>query len=222
MGMARHRRRRQGLSAGFLARTPAWYVLVVFLSFPWLIAASSAEPPLEVSREAAETAAGKFRQVLEGSLSGRSFGEIRITEIEINSYLHYELAPAFPSGLSSLRLKFQPNRPQGWLQVNFDQLKGNFETPPNPLMDYFLQGEHTMGVEGTFYTANGMGRFQLETVTVDGITVPRFVVDFLIEHYLRAHFPNADPNRPFHLPSSIQKIVVEEGRFLMAGKSEGN
>jgi len=132
------------------------------------------------------------------------------------------LLKRFHPDFSNARVEFQPNRPQGWAEVNFDQLKNRFPTASNSVVDYFLQGTHTLGVEGTFYSSNGMGRFDLETVTLDGITLPRSVVDFLMEHYLKTRYPNAAVDRPFRLPFSIDRISVETGSVLMVGKPEGS
>ncbi|MBI4464823.1 MAG: hypothetical protein HY647_08990, partial [Acidobacteria bacterium] len=160
----------------------------------------------------------KLGQVREGSLSSTSSRAVRLSEAEANSYFQYHMAYLFPAGLSNVRVKFEPNRPQGWAEVDFDRLKETLRRPPNPFVDYLLQGVHTLGVQGTFDSSNGMGEFRWETVTMDGVVLPRAMVDFLIESYLKARYPQAAIDQPFRLPYSLEKVVVEAGSCLMISK----
>jgi len=175
-------------------------------------------PPAGISREAAESAAGKFRQIQESSDSGRSFGAVRISETEINSYIEYELAPAFPPGLSKVRLHILPGRTDGKAEVDFDRLRESSRKDPNPLLAFFLQGVHTLGVEGTLAGSNGAGLFHLDTVSLDDVAIPQFLVDYLIEHYLKSRYPAAAIDRNFELPASIEKLTLEEGSVLLEGR----
>ena len=76
-----------------------------------------------LSREAAQSAARKLGQVREAAVQGRSFGSLRISEAEANSYLQYQMLPNFPPGVSRARLKFHPERLQGSAQVDFEKLR---------------------------------------------------------------------------------------------------
>ncbi|MBI4443341.1 MAG: hypothetical protein HY649_08205 [Acidobacteria bacterium] len=183
-------------------------------------AASRNDPPSGLSREASEAAAEKLHRVREGSLSGTTSRQVRITEAEANSYLHYQIAPQFPAGLSNVRLKFQPDRLQGSAEVDFDQLGKSLRRPPNPFLDFLFQGVRMLEVAGDFYSSEGMGQFHLETVSLDGVILPPVVVDFLIESYLKARFPNVAIDQPFPLPYSLEKVTVEGESCLLIGKPE--
>lgn len=198
-----------------------WLVLILMISFlpepPAVLGASAPGLDSGLSRGAAESAANKFRQIQDSSASGQSFGSIRFSEVELNSYFQYEMVSEFPPGFSKVRLKLQPGRPHGSAEVDFDKLKGSFKTPPNLIVDYFLRGVHTLGVDGTLSGSHGAGQFHLETVTLDDIAVPQIVVDFLIDHYLKARYPGVAVDRPFSLPSSIDKLIVEAGNVVVVG-----
>ena len=182
--------------------------------------AGNAEPDAQLSPEAAASAAAKFYRIEEAFRSGLSFGALQITEPEANSYLRYELAPSFPSGVSQVRLTFQPNRILGSSVVDFDKLKEGRRVPPNPLADFLLRGEHTVAAQGTVWGANGAAEFHLEWVTLDGVTLPRAVVEFLIEYYLQSRFPGAAINRPFLLPFAIDSLRAETGSVVLASKAQ--
>ena len=171
-----------------------------------------------LSWEAAQSAARKLDKVREAARQGHSFGSVRMSEAEANSYLQYQMLPYFPPGVSQARLKFSPARPQGSVQVDFEKLREAFGSPENPLLRYLLQGVHTLGVEGTLASSGGTARFQLQTVTLDGVTLPRAAVDFLIERYLKPSYPEAAIDRPFRLPFSIDTLSVEEGSIVLVGR----
>jgi len=194
--------------------------LLLFGQSLLLAAQEAPEWDAGLSKEAAQSAAGKFRQIQESAETDRPFGRIQLSEQEVNSYFHYEMASLFPPGVSKIRMEFQPNRPIGFVLVDFDKVRESLKTPPNPLVSYFLQGVHTVGVEGTLVASNGTGRFHLEVVTLDGITLPQFVVDFLIEQFVKAHYPSVDLDRPFRLPFSIDQVRVEAGKIVLVGRAD--
>lgn len=211
----------RGVKASPVKRSmPSGWLALAFIGMLPLFAATQGSGPGSVaglSRNAAESAATKMRQIQEASLAGRSFGVVRIGEVEANSYLQYELAADFPPGVSKARLQLQPERPQASAEVDFDKLKAASRNPPNPLVDYFVQGVHTIGVEGTLAGAGGTAEFHLETVTLDGITMPRFVVDYLIDHYVKTHYPGVAIDRPFQMGFSIDKLKIEAGSIVLIG-----
>ena len=59
----------------------------------------------------------------------------------------------------------------------------------------------------------------MEAVSLDDIPVPRVVVEFLIERYLKARYPNAAVDRPFRLPFSIDTLSVEDGSIAVVGRA---
>ena len=172
----------------------------------------------DLSREAAQAAARKFERIQEAHHSGSPFDAVRITEQEANSYLHFELSSALPAGVSQARLAFQPGRVLGSSRVDFDKLKEGLPSPPHPLAEFLLRGAHTIAVEGAAGGANGIGEFRLERVLLDDVPLPRPVVEFLIEQYLRPRYPTAAIDRPFRLPFSIDGVRAEAGFVLLTGK----
>ncbi|MGH9786428.1 MAG: hypothetical protein ACRD88_19845, partial [Terriglobia bacterium] len=110
-------------------------------------------------------------------------------------------------------------RVSGSSLVDFDKLKDGLRSPPHPIADFLLRGEHKISVEGAAEGAHGIGEFRLERVWLDDVELPRPVVEFLIEHYLRPRYPNAAIDRPFRLPYSIESFRAETGFVLLTGKT---
>lgn len=195
----------------------AIFSVALVISIAGLVLARATSPA--ISKDAAVAAESKFRQIEESSATGQPFGSIRISETELNSYVRYDMEPQFPPGLSNVQLQLQPGRTQGTTQIDFDKLKGGMKSPPNPLLAYLLRGIHTLGVQGTLSASNGMGQFHLETVTLDGTVLPQPVVEYLIDQYLQAHYPNVSIDRPFALGFGIQKLEVQSGSVLLTSRS---
>lgn len=103
--------------------------------------------------------------------------------------------------------------------MDFDKVKEALTTPLDPVLSYLLQGVHTIGVEGTLSGSEGVGQFYLETVTLDGVTLPRFVVDLLIQRFVKSRYPSVAIDRPFSLPFSIEEVEVKTGEVELVGRS---
>jgi len=193
-------------------------VIVLALGFFFGAAWAAAAPAEAVTPEAAESAARKFEQIREAHETGGSFGAVRISEHEANSYLAYDLAGAIPPGVSDIALQFTPGRITGSSVMDFDKLKEGLRVPFHPVADFLLRGVHTVGVEGSTSGMNGTGQFQLERVLLDGVELPQMVVDYMIEQYLRPRFPSAAINRPFVLPFSIDSFRPGTESLTLTGK----
>jgi len=179
---------------------------------------AAAAPPEAVTPEAAESAARKFEQIAEAHDSGESFGTVRLSELEANSYLAYELADSIPAGVSDIALQFTPGRISGSSVMDFDKLKEGMRVPFHPVADFLLRGVHTVGVEGSTSGMQGIGQFQLERVLLDGVELPQMVVDYMIEQYLRPRYPSAAINQPFVLPFSVDSFRPGTGALTLTGR----
>jgi hypothetical protein len=202
------------------ARSLSVGVLLFAGAFAFAVVWAWAKPlaPEAVTPEAAEAAARKFEQIAEAHDSGESFGTIRVSEHEANSYLAFDLAADIPAGVSDIVLQFTPGRISGSSVMDFDKLKEGLQTQPHPIAMFLLRGVHTVGVEGSTSGMNGTGQFQLERVLLDGVELPQMVVEYMIEQYLLPRYPSAAINRPFALPYSIDSFRPGTGSLVLTGK----
>ena len=200
----------------------AFGLLAAAVALTTIKALAAAPAPETVTTEAARSAARKFERIAEANDSGKSFGTVRISEHEANSYLAYELAASIPAGVSDIALQFTPGRISGTTVVDFEKLKEGLRTQPSPIAMFLLRGVHTIGVEGSAVGSNRTGEFRLERVLLDGVELPQMVVDYMIEQYLRPRFPDAAINRPFALPYSIDSFRTGTAYLVLTGKGTGN
>jgi hypothetical protein len=66
---------------------------------------------------------------------------------------------------------------------------------------------------GVLTTKDGMGRFQLESAELSGVTVPKSLVQELLSYYSKTKENPAGINMddPFELPARIREIRVAQG-----------
>ncbi|MBI3935268.1 MAG: hypothetical protein HY316_11315 [Acidobacteria bacterium] len=173
-----------------------------------------------ISAEAAESAADKLRQIQQAYGDGNSVvGEF--SEAEVNSYLYYELAARYPAGVAKVSVRLLPSRIMGTSEVDFDKARASRRTPGG-MMDYLFWGVHTLSVEGGFSAVGGVGHFELESVSLDGVVLPRSLVDFLVDTYLKPRFPGLVLDSPFVMPYSIDRVQVRREFIEVESKLRAN
>jgi hypothetical protein len=70
---------------------------------------------------------------------------------------------------------------------------------------------------GKLITQGGVGRFQLESAEVSGVTIPKGMLQELLSYYSRTpENPNGiNMDDPFELPSKIREIQVGKGEAVV-------
>ena len=136
------------------------------------------------------------------------------TQTEMNAYLKYRAQSWLPTGISEPTVQFvSANRIATLVTADLDGVRkkssGGWFDPTS-----YLSGRLPVYVTGTLTTADGRGRFVLETATVDGIPVPRVFIGELLAFYTRsAENPSGvRMEEPFELPSEIDRIDVTAGQ----------
>jgi hypothetical protein len=207
-------------TTGFTARRSRGLAMVLSLvaafavlaPLRWALASppkTSAEAP--PSKAAAAAASEKLRKLQETP----SDLDVSVSEDEANSYFYYELAPLYPVGVSNVKVRFTPGVVHGSCEVDFDRLKSSRDPG---LLGYLFLGAHTLTVDGGFSGADGVGRFDLGTVTLDGVPLPATLVQLLIDNYLTPRYPGFALDKPFPLPDSIDRVRVGTGAVEAAAR----
>jgi len=214
------RRHRRDLSALQIVLVMGFLVFTAML-YPAAAGATTLQSSseTEVTAEAAESAAAKLQQIRDVGSGVSSGALVRLSEVEVNSYLFYEMSTRYPRGVSKINARFTPGHLQGTCEVDFEKLKASRRSPGG-VMDYLFFGVHTLSVEGEFSAVGGTGQFNLQTVALDGVPLPRTLIDFLIDSYLRPRFPELALDSPFRMPYSIDRVQVGRGSIEVEAKPE--
>ena len=138
---------------------------------------------------------------------------IELSDAEVNSYLRYTAGAQVPVGITEPTLNALGNgRVAGRAIVDLDAVRRQKQRGWMDPIGY-LSGKVPVTAAGTLTTANGSGRFQLESAELSGVTVPKFVLQELLSYYSRTpEAPNGiDMDAPFELPARIKEIRVGAG-----------
>ena len=128
-----------------------------------------------------------------------------LSEQEINAYFasgNVEL----PAGVRSVVFQEQPGMIIGTARVDFDQLKAG-KNSYNPLLSIF-SGWHDVVVTSHAYGAKGEGLVHVDSVSLDGVDVPQFVLELFVEKYLKPKYPDIGMDSRFALPARVDSAVI--------------
>jgi hypothetical protein len=128
-----------------------------------------------------------------------------LTEEEVNAYLASG-AVSMPAGVESVRLQGQPGVINGAARVDFDKVREGVHSS-NPLLSLF-SGVHNVEVATHAYAAGGQGYVHVDSVSLDGVEVPRFVLQMFVEKYLQPRYPDIGLDSKFKLADRIDTATV--------------
>jgi hypothetical protein len=130
---------------------------------------------------------------------------MELSEQEINAYFasgNVEL----PAGVRSVVFQEQPGMIIGTARVDFDQLKAG-KNSYNPLLSIF-SGLHDVVVTSHAYGAKGEGLVHVDSVSLDGVDVPQFILELFVEKYLKPKYPDIGMDSRFALPARVDSAVI--------------
>ena len=127
------------------------------------------------------------------------------SEQEINAYFASGNVQ-LPAGLKSVVFHEQPGIVIGTSQVDFDQLKAG-KNSYNPLLSIF-SGLHDVVVTAHAYGVKGEGIIHVDSVSLDGVEVPQFVLELFVEKYLKPKYPEIGLDSRFALPARVDTATI--------------
>lgn len=138
-----------------------------------------------------------------------------ITEQEANAYVAAGNI-RLPAGVQSVTFQAEPGVLVGTAQVDFDKLKAG-RTSGNPLLGVF-SGVHAVVVHTQARGEHGQGIVHVDSVSLDGVEIPRFVLQMFVEKYLQPKYPGIGLDTRFRLPARIDAAVVGQHRVTVVQK----
>jgi hypothetical protein len=137
----------------------------------------------------------------------------QLSDGEINSYLAYLAGAQVPVGIADPTLHAGgAGRVTGEAIVDLDAVRTQKKRAwTDPLA--YLTGKLPVSAAGRLTTQNGVGRFELESAQISGLTVPKSLLQELLSYYSKTKDnPNGiNMDDPFQLPAAIQEIRIGQG-----------
>ena len=150
-----------------------------------------------------------------GALAHPDQAPTEFTEQEINAYFASG-AIKLPAGVQSVNFQGQPEVVIATTRVDFDQIKAGRHSS-NPLLSMF-SGIHDVVVSAHVYGAGGQGYVNVDSVSLDGVEIPRFALEMFVEKYLQPKYPGVGLDSKFTLPDRIDTAKVGLNKLTITQK----
>jgi hypothetical protein len=185
----------------------ARHVKLLFLVLPFLVAIAALQAPgASGSPTPAQSAERKFHYIYaNGQREHPDPRPTQLSEQEINAYLASGEV-RLPAGVQSLRLVGTPGVIRATCRIDFDAVRAN-RSNSNPLLRLF-SGIHEVVVEAQASGSNHRGTVQVNSVSIDGAEVPRFLLQLFVEYYVTPRYPGVGLDSTFTLPDRIATAEV--------------
>jgi hypothetical protein len=134
------------------------------------------------------------------------------TEEEINAYFASGKLK-FPAGVESVIFEEEPGIVTATLRVDFDKVEGE-RNSGNPRLSVFA-GTHDAAGRAHAHGSHGKGFVDIDSVSLDNVEIPRFVLQLFVEKYLRPRYPAVGLDSEFALPARIDTAVVGSHRLTL-------
>jgi hypothetical protein len=137
------------------------------------------------------------------------------TEQEVNAYIAAGRVK-LPAGVQSVSFEAQPDLIIATSRVDFDQLKKG-QHSSNPLLSVF-SGVHNVDVQAHAHGVGHKGYVDVQSVALDGVEIPHFVLQLFVEKYLQPKYPGIGLNSQFTLPDKVDTAKVGQHRLTITQK----
>ena len=193
------------------------FLLILFLA---LVVTVVGSPSLTAQPASSAGAAGEVERVL-GELVINSFREevpkrvYRLSETDLNSYLTTKLEKADRKGLESISVRLKQGSFVTVVTVNMDEVQFKEQSLTASLLSGLLRGAHTLEVEGQLQVQEGVGKYQVQQASLDGIALPASVMEIVVSTLGRQQDPPLDLAEPFPMPYGISTVDVQPGQLTI-------
>jgi hypothetical protein len=169
-------------------------------------AAGNPKPGVAKPPSDAATMELKLRRVeANGRLANPVSAPTIITEPEVNSYLASGKVK-LPPGVQSVKLHGEPGIITGEARVDFDRIREGTHSS-NPLLSIF-SGVHDIVVVAHANGSGGKGYVNVDSVSLDGVAIPEFVLELFVEKFIQPGHPQIGLDSQFALPDRIDTAAV--------------
>lgn len=166
-------------------------------------AASSTEAAYRV---AADAAGEKFHRVRVNATKPHPDQTPTVfTEREINAYIGGGRV-RLPRGVKNVRFRGDQGVVTADATVDFDQVTAGRRNS-NPLMSLF-SGVHEVEAISHAQGLGGEARVHIDSVSIDGVGVPRIALEFFVNRYVKPRYPNLGLDSRFKTPEKIDTATV--------------
>ena len=135
---------------------------------------------------------------------------VELSEVELESYMLFSMKDQIPAQMDSFDVQLEPGTVAAQTQLTFSS-----DATGNAIVDAVVGGTHDLFIKGSLQGSEGRGKFELLEIRVDGIPVPKILIESLFDKYVKPKYPDADLKEPFDLPWGIEELTLEQGKAIV-------
>ena len=139
----------------------------------------------------------------------------KLSEIDLNSYLSFQIQKTKRRGLENVSVSLKQGSFVTMVEMNMSQIQLKDKSLTASMLSALLQGAHTLEVEGQLNVQEGIGKYQVQQASLDGIELPVSMVEMVLSTLGRQQDPPFDPVEPFPMPYGISTVDVQLGRVTI-------
>ena len=143
-----------------------------------------------------------------GPVNGRRTADV--SEVELESYVLFHLREDIPARIDSLKVQLTDGAVAADAKLTFPS-----DATGNVVMDLLISGTHNFLIKGRIAASAKRGKFDLDSVKVDGIPVPNLLIETLINKYVKPKYPDVNLNEPFTMPWGIESLAISPGKAVI-------
>lgn len=157
-------------------------------------------------KAAADSAEKKFRLIETNATKAQPDQKPTVfTEREVNAYMA-DSRVELPKGVKRVRFSGANGVVTTDATVDFDQVTAGARSS-NPLLSLF-SGVHQVEIVSHAQGSGGEGHVQIDSVSIDGVGVPRIALEYFIDRYIKRRYPDLGMQSRFELPARIETAVI--------------
>ena len=136
----------------------------------------------------------------------------QISADEVNTWFR-EGGYKLPHGVEKVVFHSQPDLISADATVDFDAVKEGKHNL-NPLLSMF-SGVHEVQVTATGSADHGTGNVNIQSVSIDGVGVPRLALELFVNKYVKPKYPNVGLENEFRMPDRIDTATLGNDSALI-------
>jgi hypothetical protein len=180
-----------------------------------VVAAAAQQAKSGSHSKAYMTANQKFEQLASGANGGK-IQTVSFSADEISSYVN-EGGVVLPNGVENVKFSGKSGSVTAVTKVDFDKITAG-KSSMNPLLMLFT-GEHDVTVNADAQGSGGQATVNVQSVEIDGVTVPHAALELFVSRYLQPKYGNTvGLNNQFAMPAHIDSAVVGNNTLTLTQK----
>ncbi|MEZ5362733.1 MAG: hypothetical protein R2748_10450 [Bryobacterales bacterium] len=138
-------------------------------------------------------------------------GEVlKLTDEEINSFLHYDYANELPEGIRGLRVRFDKDVGIVTGNADFSKMSANASGAGRFLL-MMLSPVNGSDARVRYVGTNGQARVDVESFKIDGREMKGALLDWVVNTYVAPSMDGFELGKPIALSHNLESVRLDKG-----------